>query len=471
LVLKIYDTLTREKREFKPLRNNRVYMFVCGPTVYDLSHIGHARTYVAYDIIARFLKSLGYSVFFLMNITDIDDKIINRARELNINPFELSKKMTEEFFNDMKALNISSVNLYAKASEHIQEIIQQISILIEKGYAYKVNGDVYFDISKFPEYGKLSHQKPEELIKHRIEPDPRKRNPGDFALWKSRKPNEPFWESPWGEGRPGWHIEDTAITYTYFGPQYDIHGGAIELVFPHHEAEIAQGESISGVKPIVNFWVHTGILTIKGEKMSKSLKNYITIREALKKYSVNALRIFFALSHYRSPIDFNEEKLKQAEVISENLYRVYKKALNLLEKTIEIECNSEIMNEIEAAKKSFYDAMEDDFNTPQALATLINFSKKIDSYISEKTGKKNLENIVNAFKEFFYILGIFELEEKTTEKDETILNLMNLILEIREEIRKRKDWKLSDEIREKLNKIGFIIEDTPQGPRWVKVRS
>ncbi|MEM3867083.1 MAG: cysteine--tRNA ligase, partial [Candidatus Bathyarchaeia archaeon] len=402
-------------------------------------------------------------------ITDIDDKIINRAKELNMNPFELSKKMTEEFFKDMKALNISSINLYAKASEHILEIIQQINILIEKGYAYKVNGDVYFDISKFPDYGKLSHQKPEELIMHRIEPDPRKRNPGDFALWKSKKPNEPFWKSPWGEGRPGWHIEDTAITFTYFGPQYDIHGGAIELVFPHHEAEIAQGESLSGVKPMVNFWVHTGVLTIKGQKMSKSLKNYITIRDALRKYSVNALRIFFALSHYRSPIDFNEEKLKQAENIAENLYRIYKKALNLLEKTVKTENNIEIAYEIEVAKKSFYEAMEDDFNTPQALAVLINFSKRIDSLISEETGKKDLETIVNVFKEFFHILGVFEVEEKPKE-EEIITNLMNLILEIRDEIRKRKDWKLSDEIREKLTKLGFIIEDTPQGSKWVKIK-
>ncbi|HID17598.1 TPA: cysteine--tRNA ligase, partial [Candidatus Bathyarchaeota archaeon] len=208
MALKIYDTMARAEREFKPLKGNRVTMFVCGPTVYDLSHIGHARTYVAYDIIARFLKALGYSVFFLMNITDVDDKIINRAKELNVSPFELSRRMTEEFFKDMEAINVSSVNLYAKASEHVQEIIQQISVLMEKGYAYAVDGDVYFDISRFPEYGKLSHQKPEELVKHRIEPNPKKRNPGDFSLWKGRKLGEPYWESPWGKGRPGWHIED-----------------------------------------------------------------------------------------------------------------------------------------------------------------------------------------------------------------------------------------------------------------------
>ncbi|MBS7655694.1 cysteine--tRNA ligase [Candidatus Bathyarchaeota archaeon] len=467
--LNIYDTLTKEKREFKPLKNNRVSMFVCGPTVYDLSHIGHARTYIAYDIIARFLKALGYSVFFLMNITDVDDKIINKARELDASPFELSKRMTEEFFKDMNALNISSVNLYAKASEHIPEIIQQIKILIDKGYAYKVNGDVYFDISKFPEYGKLSHQKPEELIKHRIEPDPRKRNPGDFALWKNMKPNEPFWESPWGKGRPGWHIEDTAITYTYFGPQYDIHGGAIELVFPHHEAEIAQGESLSGFKPMVNFWVHTGVLTIKGQKMSKSLKNYITIREALKNFSVDGLRIFFALSHYRSPVDFNEENLKQAEAIAENLYRVYGKALSLLKKNLKNESSVEITREIEAARESFYEAMKDDFNTPQALAVLINFSKKVDSYILKEIDRKDLENIINLFKELFYILGLFEKEEKA-ESEDAVSSLMDLILKVREEIRKRKDWKLSDEIREKLNELGFIIEDTPQGAKWIKIK-
>lgn len=467
MALKIYDTMARAEREFKPLKGNRVTMFVCGPTVYDLSHIGHARTYVAYDIIARFLRALGYSVFFLMNITDVDDKIINRAKELNVSPFELSKRMTEEFFKDMEAINVSSVNLYAKASEHIQEIIQQISVLMEKGYAYAVDGDVYFDISKFPEYGKLSRQKPDELIKHRIEPSPKKRNPGDFSLWKGRKPGEPYWESPWGEGRPGWHIEDTAITHTYFGPQYDIHGGAVELVFPHHEAEIAQSEAATGVKPMVNFWVHTGILKIKGRKMSKSLKNYITIRDALKMCSPDGLRVFFASSHYRSPIDFNEEGLSQAESVAKNLRRVYGKVSSLLRKAAPSGSQGG-WPELEAFRKEFYEAMEDDFNTPRALAALVKFAKAVDSRVSEKTAKEELEEILKLFKEFFSILGLFEKGEERGD-GETVAGLINLILEVREELRRRGDWELADRIRSGLREMGFAVEDTPEGPKWVKI--
>ena len=258
--LRIYNTRTRSVEEFKPARGNRVYMFVCGPTVYDHSHIGHARTYLAYDIIARYLRARGFSLFYLMNITDIDDKIIARANESGEDPLRLADRFTKEFMRDMEALGITSVNLYAKASEHVPEIIAQIATLIQKGFAYQVEGDVYYDVAKFPRYGELSGQKIEQLVMHRIDPDARKRNVVDFALWKSQKPGEPAWESPWGKGRPGWHIEDTAITTTYFGPTYDLHGGGLDLVFPHHEAEIAQAEAATGVEPLVRFWVHGGLL-------------------------------------------------------------------------------------------------------------------------------------------------------------------------------------------------------------------
>ena len=240
-------------------------MFVCGPTVYDFSHVGHARTYLAYDIIARYLRARGYSVFYIVNITDIDDKIINRANASGEDPLLLADKFTKDFFRDMEALGITSVNLYAKASEHVPEIIDQITTLIGNGHAYQVDGDVYFDVSKFPEYGKLSRQNIEKISVHEIAPHSRKRNVVDFALWKSQKPGEPAWDSPWGKGRPGWHIEDTAITTTYFGPQYDIHGGGLDLVFPHHEAEIAQAEAATGVKPLVRYWLHGGLLNIAGE--------------------------------------------------------------------------------------------------------------------------------------------------------------------------------------------------------------
>jgi cysteinyl-tRNA synthetase len=468
MVIRIYDTMARQELELKTLRDNRVNMFVCGPTVYDLCHIGHARTYIAYDIIARYLRARDYSVFFLMNITDVDDKIIQRAKETGEDPLVLSGRMTKEFYRDLDVLKIQSVNLFAKASEHIPEIIAQVKQLIEKGYAYQVDGDVFFGISKFPEYGRLSHQKPDELKKHRIDPDPRKKNPGDFALWKAHKPGELSWNSPWGMGRPGWHIEDTAITGSYFGPRYDIHGGAVELVFPHHEAEIAQAESASGEHPMVNYWVHTGILRIKGEKMAKSLKNFISIREAVEKYPVEALRFYFASSHYRSQIDFDEENIRRAAETIQSLYATINGIKSLVKtapKSAQI--NKEIQSMLEMRKKEFHKAMEDDFNTPVAISSLITFAHDMDRLINDKTNPEDLERALIAFAEFGAVLGIFEAKEQKTEEDD-LSNLMNLILEVREELRKKGDWASADRIRERLKQIGILVEDSPKGAHWKK---
>ncbi|MBA3044578.1 cysteine--tRNA ligase, partial [archaeon] len=291
MTLKIYNTLTRQKEEFVPIHGNRVNMFVCGPTVYDYSHLGHARTYIVFDVIARYLRYHGYSVFYLMNITDIDDKMIKRANENRIPVKELADRFTKAFNEDMKRLNVTSVNLYAKATEYLNEIINQINILIEKGFAYEVDGDVYFAVRKFRDFGKLSKQSLDELkAGARIEVDEKKRNPEDFVLWKKQKPDEPFWASPWGNGRPGWHVEDTAITTTYFGDKYDLHGGGLDLIFPHHESEIAIAESVTGEKPFVKYWVHSGFLTLDKEKMSKSLGNFFTIREVLEKYEPEVIR-------------------------------------------------------------------------------------------------------------------------------------------------------------------------------------
>lgn len=288
-MMKLYNTLTREKEIFKPIKENRVKMFVCGPTVYDHSHIGHARTYISFDMIARYLKYKGFSVFYLQNVTDIDDKILKRAQESSSDPQELARKFEEKYTEDMKVLGVENVNLYARATDHIPEIIQQIETLLSKGFAYETENGVYFDESKFSEFGKLSNRRIEDLNVHRISPDSNKRNPGDFVLWK-KKDDEPFWDSPWGSGRPGWHIEDTAISEEYFGPQYDIHGGGLDLIFPHHEAEIAQMESASGKKPMVRYWMHTGFLNVMGEKMSKSLGNFITIKDLLQEYSPEVFR-------------------------------------------------------------------------------------------------------------------------------------------------------------------------------------
>src|SRR3989344_153637 len=321
MALKFYNTLTGKKEIFKPFKNKKVNFFVCGPTVYDFSHIGHARTYIAFDALVKYLKKIGYSVFYLQNITDIDDKIIERAKQEKVSFKDLSKRFEKEYLKDMKDLRVDSVDQYARAADYIKEIISQVERLLEKGFAYQISDGIYYDIKKFKDYGKLSKrtaQEAEDAVS-RIDEAKEKRNKGDFCLWKISKPNEPKWKSPFGEGRPGWHIEDTAITEKYFGPQYDIHGGANELIFPHHEAEIAQMEAVSGKKPLVRYWLHTGLLTVRGVKMSKSLKNFISIRDFFRDggspHSVGAaptsesriLRLFILKSHYRSPIDYSEK--------------------------------------------------------------------------------------------------------------------------------------------------------------------
>jgi len=466
--LKIYNTMTGEEEDFKPIHGNRVNMFVCGPTVYDVTHIGHARTYIAYDIIARYLRYKGYSLFYLMNITDVDDKIINRAKERNLNPVDLAQQYSTEFYKDMASLRINSVNLFAKASEYVAEIIAQVNTLLEKGYAYVVNGDVYYDISKFPEYGRLSRQKPDELKKHRIEPDPRKRNANDFSLWKSQKLGELAWDSPWGKGRPGWHIEDTAITYTHFGPSYDIHGGAVELVFPHHEAEIAQAEAATGVKPLVKYWIHTGILNVKGRKMSKSLGNFITIEDALEKYEPDVLRLFFASSHYRSPIDFSEENLRSSKELLDRVQATYDKLQELLERSQGVTTlqGSQLIEVVSQQKEKFIEAMDDDFNTPAAIAVLVNLTKEVEKSIPSGLDEKTLQRTFDTLKEMCSIIGLFERREVKKPSRDISTELVNLIVEIRDEARGKNDWETSDRIRDRLKKIGVILEDTAEGTKW-----
>ncbi len=470
MVFKVMNTMSGTEEEFKPIHENRVNMFVCGPTVYDHAHIGHARTYLAYDVIARYLRYKGFSLFYLMNITDVDDKIIERAKQRKINPLELSKNFNKEFLDDMFSLNMLSTNLFAKASEHIPEMIDQIQRLLEKGYAYRVNGDIYFTISEFPDYGRLSGQKPEELKKHRIEPDPRKKDPSDFSLWKSRSKDELSWNSPWGWGRPGWHIEDTAITETYFGPQYDIHGGALELVFPHHEAEIAQAESATGKKPLVKYWIHTGLVNVRGHKMSKSLGNFVTIKEILQKYDFNILRIFFASSHYRSPIDYNEKNLENARENFKTISNAYNLAKNALEigRSKGQTKRSDFLDDIQSHKNKFMSAMDDDFNTPVALSVMISFSKKLESYVKEDPDVSIISEGIKIFNDFCSIFGV-NIKGVVSSKPKTFEDLVRLIIELRNEARKRNDWKTADKIREKLGSMKISIEDVPEGTKWRRV--
>ena len=465
--LRIYNTKTRTVEEFKPERGNRVYMFVCGPTVYDHSHIGHARTYLAYDIIARFLRAKGYSLFYLMNITDVDDKIINRANQSGQDPIRMADSFTREFMRDMESLRITSVNLYAKASEHIPEIIAQISTLLRKGFAYEVEGDVYFEVAKFPDYGLLSRQRVDELATHRIDPDPRKRSVADFALWKAQKPGEPYWESPWGKGRPGWHIEDTAITTTYFGPSYDIHGGGLDLIFPHHEAEIAQAEAATGVKPLVRFWMHGGLLMIRGERMGHSMGNFVTIAELLQKRDAEALRLYYGMRHYRTPLSFDEANISQAEEVLDKLRSVYNQFLAMLESTSstpEQSASDELKKLSLTATKEFDEAMEDDFNTPRALAAVISYSKNVEPYAVRAVDRDSLELVIHTFNYFGSVFGIFGFS--TSRRSDVIGKLLNIVLKLREDARKRGDWATADRLRQEIVAAGVGLEDTATGTRW-----
>lgn len=450
--------MTRKKEELKPMNKNRIKMFVCGPTVYDESHIGHGRTYIAFDVIARYLKYKGYSVFYLENITDIDDKIIKRASELGVEPLELAKKYESLYFKDMELLGVTNVNYYARAMEHLTEIINQIQTLLDKGFAYETSTGVYFDESKLEDFGKLSNRNIDDLNIHRVNPDTTKRNPGDFALWKKRD-DEPAWDSPWGKGRPGWHIEDTAITETYFGGQFDIHGGGLDLIFPHHEAEIAQMESATGKKPMVKYWMHTGFLNVKGEKMSKSLGNFITIGELLKEYDPQVFRYFVLSTHYRSPIDFSNEALMQSQNSLKRIHKVMETVDELLESDIldENKNDGKYLKLLEDTKKELLDAMDNDFNTPIALSALFNLVRDINKGINEEKISKNVfKEIKNLLDEFGDILGLtFSVESVKSNSDE----LVNILIDVREELRKKKDYKLSDEIRNRLRDAGINLED------------
>lgn len=462
--LKVYNTLTRRQETFEPLRPNRVNMFVCGPTVYDSSHIGHGKTYVAYDIIARYLRRKGLSVFFLLNITDVDDRIINRGNERGEPPLALSQRMAESFFKDMKDLHVDSINLFAKASDHIPEIIDQVSGLIKKGAAYRVDGDVYFDVSRFPDYGKLSHQKLDELKMHRVDPDPRKKHPEDFALWKAQKPGEIFWESPWGKGRPGWHVEDTAITLTYFGPTYDLHGGGSDLIFPHHEAEIAQAESLTGKVPLARYWVHTGLLGVKGSEMHKSLGNFITIRDAIAKFGSPGLRVFYAGTHYRSPLEFTEDALQQAVSLARRFRRAYDQLKSVrVEKTGNKAESPVVRKRLEGAHDEFFGAMDDDFNTARALTAFIRIVELAEEETRNPSGEST-KKIIEVLEDLGSVLGVLETE---TVAQDRVSELVEFVLEMRNELRGKRDYQSADRIRDRLSKMGFVVEDSAQETSWI----
>jgi len=496
MVLKIYNTLTRKKEEFIPVEKGKVKMYVCGMTVYSDAHIGHARTYFAFDVIRRYFEYKGYKVVYVQNITDVDDKIINAANQEGIDALEYSRRYTERCLRDLDRLGIRRADIYPKASETIPDMIKLIQKIIDNGYAYEVYGDVYFSVEKFKDYGKLSGQKLDEMkVSSCVISGEKKYNPFDFALWKKAKPGEPYWDSPWGKGRPGWHIECSTMSSKYLGLPFDIHGGGMDLRFPHHENEIAQAEAATG-KQFARYWMHIGLLTVDGEKMSKSLGNIINVKDILEKWDPEVVRFFFAQAHYRSPPDFSEKALKNAEKGLMRIYRVKEKLEELAGENKKFDKNSlsdsekEYLDVVEKFKKDFESAMDDDFNTPQAVSTIFDFINKTNKFL-EKNKKPNsalIKYALDTFVELGGILTLFQRKETKSEIDPGVLEsvrqlakkyvsnvenknieeLLNLILEVREKARKNKEWSTADSIRDELEKLGFEIQDTSDGPVWRK---
>ncbi len=460
-MIHLNNTLTRKKESLVPPKGKRLNLFVCGPTVYDLAHIGHARTYLFFDAFVKFLRKEEYDVFYLQNITDIDDKIITRAKEEGVNPSTLAQKFEKEYLKDMEALQISAVTKYARATDHIKEIIKQTETLLEKGFAYVSEDGVYYDISKFKDYGKLSGRtisQAEDGIS-RIDDGVKKRNKGDFCLWKFSSPREPRWESPWKEGRPGWHIEDTAIAEKYFGPQYDIHGGARDLVFPHHEAEIAQMEAVSGKIPFVKLWMHTGFLTVKGKKMSKSLGNFITVRSFLKNHSPRILRMMVLKTHYKSPIDYT---IKAADQAKRELQKIDGLLVRLEEITGDENRKEKSHSALSRKRKELYDFLRDDFDTPSFFAAFFRFIADTNTAIDKnKVSPAMAQGIIKLLEELDEIFHLFTspVKERFVQKATGDLKKVKQLAEKRKEYREKKEWKMADKIRKEIEKLGYHIED------------
>jgi cysteinyl-tRNA synthetase len=464
--IRVHNTLSRAKEEFVPLHAPRVSMFVCGITPYDSTHIGHAKTYVAFDVIARFLRHKGYDVFYLQNVTDIEDRLIDRMRASGREWSDLVREFFDEYLAMMTALGCGSVNVYAYATHYIPEIIGQIEGLVRQGIAYAADdGSVYFDTTKYAGWGKLSGQKVEEhLAGARVPVDERKRHPADFVLWRAQKPGEPAWESPWGKGRPGWHIEDTAITVRFFGPQYDLHGGATELMFPHHEAEIAQAEALTGVTPFVRYWLHTGMLMVRGEEMHKSLGNFWAVKDAIVRWEPEVLRFFFLNAHYRSPIDFTPEGIDEAARSYARLRETIRTIRAEARRAPERGRGDDALSAATSRALAAFDAaMSDDFNTREAIAALFEFARDANKAMDAGAGKAAIDAAAAAFGTIGEVLGLF----RESRVDAGVVDgLVGLLVRLREDARARKDFAGADRIRDELGRLGIVLEDTRDGVRW-----
>lgn len=473
MALTIYNTLTRKKEEFIPVEPGKVRMYLCGPTVYDYFHVGNARPFIMYDVFRRYMEYKGFEVKLIVNLTDIDDRIIEKSISEKVPAKEVAEKYTEAFFDDTNSLGIKPATINPKATENVDEIIQLISTLIEKDMAYRVNGDVFYRVGNFKDYGKLSGKKIDELQSGaRVEVDTRKENPLDFALWKAAKPGEPYWESPWGKGRPGWHIECSVMSMKYLGETIDIHAGGSDLIFPHHENEIAQSEGATG-KPFVKYWMHNGFLITEGEKMSKSLGNFFTAREILKKFDAASIRMFFLLKHYRSPINFSEDRILEAKQALDRITSTMHN-INLIIANQEIgdkKSDSGLLASIDKLKQDFLDEMDDDFNTAGAISKIFDLVREANLILTKTDLSDDelltLKKIKHVIEEFDGFLGILN-NKKSNDSSHIEASLVELLIDVRSKMREEKLWHMADYIRDKLNEIGIEIKDRPDKTTWRK---
>ena len=472
--MRIYNTLTKSKETFEPVVPGQVRIYVCGPTVYDSCHVGHARSVVVFDVVVRYLRNVDYQVTYVRNFTDVDDKIINRANRLGMDAIQLAEKYIREFHRDMDALNVMRADQEPRVTEHIDDIIEIISNLVEKKAAYLVDGDVFYAVETFNEYGKLSGRKLADMVAgSRVEINENKRNPFDFVLWKAAKPGEPSWPSPWGEGRPGWHIECSAMSGRFLGETFDIHGGGKDLIFPHHENEIAQSEAAHG-KPFARYWMHNGFVNIDNEKMSKSLDNFLMIKDILQSYHPETVRLFLLSSHYRSPIDFSDQNLKESEKALDKIYGLHKR---LDEEAGFTDTDGEATGSNHWL--AFCEAMDDDFNTAKGIGIMFNLVKEANRILDEEgqplRAKDALASLTADLKRIGGVLGILQqpwqsfFEERAKRQLQTMAisaEAIDALVTERAAARKNKDWKRADEIRDQLEQAGILLEDKGDGTRW-----
>ncbi|MGI6605127.1 MAG: cysteine--tRNA ligase [Firmicutes bacterium] len=476
MALLVYNTLTRRKEEFQPREPGKVSIYVCGVTPYNFCHVGNARPYLVWDVIRRYLAYKGYSVRYVQNFTDVDDKIINKAKEEGVTPLQIADRYIKEYFTDMDALGIQRADVYPRVTDHIPDIIRAVEALIKTGHAYELDGDVYYAVESFPEYGKLSGRSLEDLkAGARIEVNENKRHPMDFALWKASKEGEPAWDSPWGPGRPGWHIECSVMSLKYLGDGFDFHGGGSDLVFPHHENEIAQSEAYCG-GTFARYWVHNGFVNMAGEKMAKSLGNVVRVRDVINSFPGVVLRYFMLSTHYRSPIDFGLDKMPAAQRGWERLHNLEENLAKVLGHTtpdtpLQLSTEAEAQLKVFAEHRSAFEAaMDDDFNTAQALGVLFELARDLNSYLAagEVSGERAyvLKEGRDLFLTLGEVLGLTGVAAGAQENTALVEGLIQLVAELRQEARERRDFATADRLRDRLSELGVLLEDTPQGPRW-----